>query len=56
MPWHAAILPDCSIKGAGEDKNDFGMIHVLRLADFFLPIQAGDVAYFSAGPCFCLAI
>ena len=27
MPRHAAIFPDDSIGGAGEDKDDFGMIH-----------------------------
>jgi hypothetical protein len=27
MPRHAAIFPDDSIGGAGEDKDNFGMIH-----------------------------
>jgi hypothetical protein len=27
MPRHAAIFPDDSIGGAGEDKDYFGMIH-----------------------------
>jgi hypothetical protein len=27
MPRHAAIFPDDSIGGAGENKDDFGMIH-----------------------------
>ena len=34
MPWHAAVLPDCPVNGAGEDKNDFGMIHAPVLQTF----------------------
>ncbi|MEZ1412422.1 hypothetical protein QVM63_34675, partial [Pseudomonas aeruginosa] len=56
MPGHLAIPPDNSIGSAGEDKDDFWMIHISRLADFYLSIQAGDVAYFSSGTRFCLAI
>jgi hypothetical protein len=32
MPGHPAILPDDSIGGAGEDKDNFGMIHISRFA------------------------
>ena len=56
MPRHPAIPPDYSIGGAGEDKDNFGVIHIPSFAGKNLAIQAGNMPYFAPCMRFGLAI